>query len=330
MEKELNLQQNIQSAIIFLNTFNLSLEKQDNLTTLSKLKIYNNNKEVGELSFKNNKVVIKAKTNLGILEAEYDFIKASFYIDKEFDNMIFLDWKSTIDYTIKKDIRTTLKGDFILSCYLDSDLETKCICRSTLECEIDDKKVFSLNLNKNKKIFSLNIDYNDIKEIIEISPPSSQTNYVFHRLSKGKLNERKGYPYTKYFEIKENDDRKQDKLKTTCFIEEYKNRIVNIENIYNKKNKNSSKDLLFEIKEILTQINPDILDRIKELKTKFNLNNLSLIENLMNSSFYNQKQNDIHSLLEINPPHNLNDLYFKNNNENIFLTLINENKVLKK
>ena len=99
LEKNLTLEQNICAAKIFLNTFGFKLEDVRNLTESSKIKIFNKSmNEVGELHFNNQKVVITAKYNKITLTASYDFAKMFGFVDVGYDNELFGQWFSKINF----------------------------------------------------------------------------------------------------------------------------------------------------------------------------------------------------------------------------------------
>lgn len=130
----LNPNQEIRSAIVFLNTFGLILEEKENLTDTMHLHIFDKeNNTVGEVYFENEKVKIEANSNFGFIHANYDFAKIQGFSDIDSPGCpIFMEWQNKINYTIEENNKKKFSGEFLVNNNMDEVYGMNCSCHMTL------------------------------------------------------------------------------------------------------------------------------------------------------------------------------------------------------
>lgn len=100
-KRYLTLEQNLCSARIFLNIFDLVLETNEEINEFTKLNIFDkNNNSVGILYFENGVVKIQSITSLGNLRANYDIAEFGGFQDLEYGGA-FVQWNHVIKFQVE-------------------------------------------------------------------------------------------------------------------------------------------------------------------------------------------------------------------------------------
>ena len=346
-QKDLSYEQNIRSAIIFLNTFGLILEEQDYLDENSKLKIINDNfNEVGELYFENGYVKINTKTNFGDMTAQYENSKYSGFADRESasgrfpSGPRFAEWCAKINYEIKKDEQNRFKGNIILTSSIDDEFGINCLFHPEISYYYNDEEIMKIYFQAHGKTFCSEVTSSDIKETIDMQPADVFGEYIKHIITKGKWdNERHGYEYQKYFGITRKSSVERNVLKQLIYEDKYLYENVQLLKYVNKvNNEDSNKESVIQKGLLMQEIDPDMSLQIKKIEKFFTSGNVNLINNFINISMQSWSDEEIEALLGIkrepmkyqNGADNLYDAYFGIGKDNKFLPESAQKKLMPK
>lgn len=355
---DLTYEQNIRSAIIFLNTFGLVLDDVKNLTGDSEIKIFNKEyQEVGTVCFVNNNVIINAQTDFGKLDASYDCAAIDGFIDYESSNSglclyeetsefgeyresyaMFVEWSNNIDYSIQIDDTRKMLGEILIECTMDSEFGKKCICHPTIEYWENDKKIIVMEFQKDGYNFKMEISNEDAHEIISISPFNEYNSYIFHKITKGEYDSEKiSYPYSKLAGIALKSSTENNMLSVLAVEKEYNNIISHQQAECKKISSDENKEAVIQKGKIMQEIDPAMYERIKQLRDFFTLNGISLFDNFICISLSSFSDEEIEALFGIdrgkmkfqNHTDNLCDAYYGTNEEAIFFQKNNTKQLLK-
>lgn len=358
MKKSMTYKQNIRGAMIFLNTFGLFLEELENLTEDSVINIYDENgQKVGNVSFRDDDVVINAITNFGKLEASYNCAEMSGFIDYENNsigelsisnsdkifsfidlvnsNPMFIEWCNDISYSIKIDDSRRITGQFLISCSVDSEYGIKCTCHPTLEYWENDKRSIVIGLQNNGNNFKAQIFNKDDSETICVSPYADFGEYILHRVIKGTYDSKKyGYPYRKMSGVTVKSHSERNILKVLSIEEEYDNLISHKSSECAKVcEDDQNEEAIIQRGMIMQEIDSTMYDSIKKLRTFFTFNEVPFLDNLICVSLQNFSSKEINALFGIeeiemnfqNNTNNLCDAYYGKTKKNINKKLLKNN-----
>ncbi len=331
LEKNLTLRQNICAARIFLNAFGFILDKVDEISELSKIKIYNNSlKYVGDLYFENKKVIIVAKYNHGTLRANYDMVKMTGFIDTEYNNALFGQWETKINFKIANDDNKLISGEFLLISSMDSQYGILCKCHPLINISITGKHNISIKILRDGSFFYSDFHTDNYKEIIDYDAIKGN---IYHTTEKQDFNQLK--IYKKYIGIF-NDSSDEIHI----FLEETQNgKTLKYQNKLVKKiNKDDIISSSIQKGLLIQKIDDNLLKKLELLREILTIDNISILDNLIFVCYDNYASEEIVALLGTNRANNvyqnneenLTKAYFEIGKQNSFLSLDQQKRLLKK
>ncbi len=338
LEKKLTLEQNICAAKIFLNTFGFKLEDVRNLTESSKIKIFNKSmNEVGELHFNNQKVVITAKYNKITLTASYDFAKMFGFVDVGYDNELFGQWFSKINFKIDNSV-DSIKGEFLVTNTADSEFGISCQCHPLITLNIPNQGDFVFKILRDGSIFYFEFNTKNYSELIEIS---SNFECIRHVIKKGEFDREKNkYVYKKDVGIFNASEDGIDKDKLHVFLNEEQNgrTLAYQSKLVKKIDKNNYRKTNIQCGLLMQKFDNNMLKKVQLLREILTIDDISLLDNLISVCYDNYTDEELVALLGIKRPafvyqdgaENLTDSYFGIGKESMFLLPNEQKQLLKK
>ena len=299
-EQILTLEQGLCSIQIFLNALGLTLEQRRSVNENSIIKVFNSlHRQVGKVSFYEDKIIIKSITALGILNASYQIPKVSRFVDYEVSNAENIKWNNKIDYSIEKSVNEKFTGEFVLNCTMDSELGNSCTCLPILNYEIDGKNIMSLKLLRNGKMLEVAINKGSYYENINIMPHDNLNGFFRHDIIKNKIKEdgeiKKYRRYSGVFSNGRNSNQLHVFLEETFGDEtiDFKNKWVT------KVGDEKSQDLLIQKGELMQKLDPDMFYKIKLIKDLLTNKGVSLFDNFVGLCYGNFSDDQMKALLGI-------------------------------
>lgn len=331
----LTLNQNLCSAKIFLNLFNLYLEEKEEVRHYDKLKIFNSeNQEVGKLEFKDGIINIESLTSLGKLSANYEISKFWGLNDLEFGGGL-VEWVHNINFNI--DGEQKFDGDLQIDIVMDTDFGKYCRTHSIIRYIDKDNNNVVLKFMNDGKPFSYEAKRDDFREVLEVDPWSDFESYMYHIIRDGKYDkEKSNWPYESLKFVWHNGDNDKNHLRTISqLIENYKYKEWKKE-LYKKSG--TDKEATIQKGLLMHKIDSDFSKKIEELINLFKKDNVSFFTNLINVTFDKVSEEeikalfgtDIQKIVYYNGENNLLDAYFNTKRNNQFLPENIYSKVLKK
>lgn len=333
MEKRLTNEQNIRSAIIFLNTFGLTLEEKDTIIDGEVLKVYSGDKEVGKVNINEDQFIIETASNFGLLKASYDIAKYSAFVDIESivdeDYAKYAQWANEITYTIEQNDQIKMQGTFNVTCTADTEFGIKCLCHPTCTYYAKDGSQIEIKMQKDGSLFNYKYKKDEIKEDIDFDLFNPYLGYFHHTISKGEYENGKGWPYIEHYGVSDKSEKDNHLLVARDYITEYGNRTKYNSLEVEKVSKTDEDQLLKQKIELIQLVGKPAFKRIQSLIDFFKVERVSLIDNFINVSMAFYTDEEIKGLLGINRQKmtfqngvdNLNDAYFGITDDNNFFLL---------
>lgn len=337
MEKYLTLEQNLCGAKLFLNFFGLNLELKENVTEFDKVKIYDaNSNEVGVVSFSEGTVNINCLTNFGELAANYEIGKFFGFRDIETDCGVFTEWRHPIKFKLSN---KKLEGDLMMHVCVDTTFGINFRTHATLKYTDKGKKKVTLEFMDNGNPFSYVASKDDFKEEIKISPWNDFEPYMYHTIRDGKYDEENHcFPYEKVSSIWHNGYKDKKHLVTVDTLIKDFEVLKDSKKFHDRTGEDNSIESTIQKGNIIHEIDESFAIKIQEIIDEFNIDDVSLIENLISTSFYRHTDEEIKALFGIDikkmkyysDADNVIDAYFINNKKNLFVPEHSYAKLLNK
>ncbi len=324
-KKKLTYEQNIRSALVFLNTFGLKMEEKEVLTDGTSLKVYDNINIVGKVDIVGEKVVIKAALNHGILEASYDVAKFSGFIDYESNNAKFMHWETNISYSVKDTSeKKVMTGDFIITCSADSEYGIKCLCHPTFSCSLDNGTFLELQIQKNGNLFKMESTQDDLYEMISVRPYDGDDGYFRYILTKEKYDH--DCPYMEVYTVSDKSALQDHILQVRHIIDKHGDISVLQSTEVERNDELTSDQSLEQVIDLIQKVGGKAFERIQQIVDYFRTDQISLIHNFIAVSMTSYTDDEIKGLLGINRvpmqfqngTDNLMDAYFGINQNDVF------------
>ena len=259
--------QNICSARVFLNAFGLILENVDDINEFSKIKIFDKNSNVvGNLYFDNGKVIINAEYNNCTLKANYNISKLFGFKDIECGNALFCEWSSKIYFKADND-KIKLNGEFLINSSADSALGIRCTCHPLIICDISNKGITTLKIQRDGRTFGIENKFNNYHEIIDIIPFDDWFGYLVHDIKKGDWDKQKGgYPYRRFASIRRsaNVGKERHKLRKFLSEEEFSDTKYYKEESVPKIKNDNSREAVIQKGLLMKEIDPEMFKKMSE------------------------------------------------------------------
>lgn len=331
----LTLNQNLCSARIFLNLFNLSLEEKEEVKHYDKLRIFNSeNLEVGKVNFKDGIVNIECMTSLGRLNANYEISKFWGLNDLEVGGGL-VEWVHNINFNV--DGEQKFDGDIQIGASMDTDFGNRCRTHSIIRYIDKDNNNVVLKFMEDGKPFSYEAKKEGFREVLEIDPWCDYESYMYHIIRKGEYDkEKSNWPYESLKFVWHNGDNDKNHLRTISqLIENYKYKEWKKE-LYEKSG--TDKEATIQKGLLMHKIDSDFVKKIEELINLFKKDNVSFFTNLIDVAFDKVSEEEIKALFGTNikkityynGADNLLDAYFNTKRNSQFLPEKVYSKVLKK
>ena len=337
MEYDLNVQQNLCAARLFLNLFNLSIEENENYNESSEIKIKDiNNNYVGTIFFINDNIIINACTSIGILKANYKKTKLWGLGDLEL-NESFLKWKHDIKYTIYG--KSIISGDTQIGLHFDTNSYKYCALHSTIKYIDENSNKVVINIQDDGFNFCYNAKGVNFEEKLTINPNNEFEANMYHSIYKGQPNRDKFFRYPYSYVKKINTEYKYDKKYISAFSNIINNyNIIDREyNCYYSLGDHYDKQDIIQKGVLMQKIDPTFKEKIQEIFLFFENDDLSFLNNLIDMSFDNYSEEErlalfglkINKLLYYNNATNVLDAYLGTNGNSPFknskIKLLNNN-----
>ncbi len=314
MNYYLNAKQNIKAASVFLNVFNLKLENKKNINRYLHLKIYAGEKPVGVLTYQEGKILMNAKINDYILEANYEIPLISGA--KNAHNTYFLSssWCTKINYKLYQQENNYIEGTFDLGCLHSAYDNNHIIYQSSFHLINDKKQVLNVNINKHS-LLALEANRNDTSDTIIINP--ERTKFFVHIHNKL---DKKNYE-REYIEITNDEELNPNHV---FYYKEYNN--IKLDEVDKDLPHTNAfdEDKNFTKGRLIHKLSPQTFPLITSINTYLKENYMNILSNFIALSLNNYSSEDIINLLGINDSnfanydaYNLNDLYFDNDFETV-------------
>ena len=336
MEKKfLNLEQTICGARIFLNIFDLKLEEYEVLDENSTLMVFNSlNHTVGNVSFKEGKILIAVNSSFGFLNASYDIPELNGIIDAESNNAKFAEWQSNIEFKIDNFVEE-LSGTFLLDSIIDTEFGISCRCHPLIEYKVDGRKIFELKMQRDLKTFAVYFMDGENIETIEISPYNGQ-HFLEHTIKTGEYNSQKGgRPYEKGALVCTKSEKETDELIGLSFEEKYGVQVGDFIRESHTRKGTTSREYTMQKGLLMQKIDPGMYTKLKYLRAFFLTKDVSLLDNLIAICYNSYSKGEIEALFGFpkkqiefqDGAHNLTDSYFGIGRNNKFLSLEAQKKL---
>lgn len=270
-------EQNIRSAIIFLNTFGLKLEEKDNLDENTKLKIINaNDEQVGELYFDGDSIKMKALCAFGSLKAEYKKAAYDGEVDAELGKVKYAKWHNTINYSIEKNAREKFSGDVIFETNFDDDYGYIFFVRPLIRYYLDDKERIKMRFFRDSRYIDIEIKDKDNK-VEEIDFSSILYNIIYGCNSNGSYD----FKNTEEYSVR------VYKSKLIGVDRVVKNgKVISQEEIEEPQESCSGADYYIQQGKLMQRINPNMVKKIADIENLFKAENVNLLNNFLNVSLH--------------------------------------------
>lgn len=179
----LSLEQNLAGARIFLNLFNLHLENKKEINQSTSLEILDrSNQPVGTLRFENGKVVMKSKTAIGDLSAQYPL--SAFFGFKDIEcGGAFAEWKHQISF--KVDGSQCFLGNMQMDIIMDTDFGNKCVFHTNLNYKDPFGRRVNINIMEGGNVFHYVAAKKGFKEELRIDPWNDMDSFMYHGIQHG-------------------------------------------------------------------------------------------------------------------------------------------------
>lgn len=338
MEKQyLTLKQNLCSAKIFLNLFNLFLEVPKDINEFTKIKIFNQtNCEMGMLYFENGVVKIQSVTSLGNLNANYDIATFGGFEDLECGGA-FVSWNHVIQFQV--DGKQSFNGDIQIGVSMDTHFGNNCRVHSKIKYIDENNNEVVLKFMDDGKPFSYEAKNDGFREVLEIDPWSDFESYMYHIIRYGEYDRNIfSFPNESIRFVWHNGDNDRNHLRTVSHIVKDSQTIEWKDQLYESVGKNDSIESTIQKGLLMQQIDPDFSKKIIELINLFKKDNVSFFTNLIDVTFkkVNDEERkalfgvDMEKIIFYNGADNLLEAYFGIKENNMFLPKEVYTKVLKK
>lgn len=341
MRRELDYNVSIRAAIIFLNTFGLTLEEKYILNDGDNINIYDNEKNVvGSVILNGSVIKMKAKSNYGILNASYETGSMIGFIDLESKcekPPKYVEWSNNISYKIYNDKNLLMKGNFSIRISADEEFGVKCSVHPSFIYFPNDGGMLEAKFQTDGKVFYLEYKKDDLSEKIELTPYCDT--YFLHQITKGKFEH--SWPYIRFYSLRNGAVSGLNDAFETLFVESINGKVTNKEFKTEKKiaeeyDVSKSQELLNQ-KAFLTQgIGSEAFNRIQNIIKFFIVNDNSLIDNFLSVSLNSYSDSQIKGFLGIerkrfmfqNGTDNLEEAYFgQNKNRLLDWNFIDEDNI---
>lgn len=320
---QLTREQNVKSAVIFLNNFNLKLEEQEGLNKNSRLRILDCiGDPVGELYFDGEYIKLKTLSPFGILNAKY---KRSFYnvvFDKSNGAVKYCTWISNINFDIYKHNDEKYKGSFLTDATIDENGKRNIEAQLSIGFMLDDKEVSHVGLmsfgdGNYKMSIEDDIGYDEI--------------YYDHRCISHKRKTNDGGDIETV--VVEDDGI----IAVINDVSQDENQVFygNItEEVAEPKIEDKRKQMI----RMMSENNPDLKKRVNDIRSFFSANDCDLLNNAIDTCFVTSSNEDVLELLGLsdkkityqNGSNNLRDAYFGKDSEEFKLSPKMHRKLKKK
>lgn len=311
------LEQNLCSAKIFLNIFDLVLENKKDINQFTKLKIFDRNSNpVGILSFENESVKIKGVTNLGTLEADYNITDLCGIRNQKYSWATVI-WTHEIKFIV--DGEQSFSGNMQIAAYVNAPFGNDCRLHTTIKYLDKDNKTVELKIMDDGTPFSYEAWKENFNESLEINPWSKNKTMIWHSI------ERKDDD--KYIKTVCYDE-KTDEITTHSLIIEGDQIKEDKTSKYKSVGKKDSIELTIQQGVLMQAIDTKFSIKIVDLINLFKNGNVSFLENLIDVAFNTVNEaerkalfgTDIKRINYHNGANNLLDAYFCPNENNHFLS----------
>lgn len=317
MEKHLTLEQNIRSAIIFLNIWGLKLEEKEKLNSNSVLQIYDqNNITVGEVRFDGNKTIMTANYNEINLEASYDNPVLGSLYDGDDRSILFGSWASNIFFEAKSSNFKELSGNFEIGCSIDSELGIKCNCRSLIKYIDCSDEIVEITLCRDGKMLGIKANTTDKSDVIDIMPWDDFNGFIVHDFRNNCENDN-GLPIRLYARITKSpaDDKNLRQYLHTQFKE--------LELTWDELVPKEKNDDLIQKGSLMRQIDSSMFEKIREIRQKLMIGDVSFFANLISACYNDFSDEEIKMLIGVDK----STFTFQNSSNNLthaYLGMCNE------
>lgn len=322
-KNNLNVFQNLNSGRVFLNIFGLKLEDKKEIDKLFRLKIFDSkDEEVGLLYFKDGHINIDVNSNFGKIAASYDIAEIS---KKGHDNFL-LEWQNKVNFTVVSNNKINFKGNIVFECSVDSEFEVHCITNSSIEFNKYPKKII-MEFMKNGHEFRYKEISDEYFEQLEVNCYDFVNGFIKHQIRKGRYDREKlGYPYIQFYGILPvNSDK--EKIRVHAFSQGYLEILFYMQQEVLSEFELDSKASIIQKGLLMKKLDPDFFKKIEEIRNLFINDDVSLLDNFIDISFYNYTDEQIKSLFGFdiqrikyqNGATNLVNAYYGIEKNNIFL-----------
>lgn len=293
MKKHLTLEQNIHSAIIFLNIWGLKLEKKEELNSGSVLQIYDqNNITVGEVRFDGNKTIMTANYNEINLEASYDNPVFGSFDDEDDKSILFGNWSSNIIFEAKGSNFKGLSGNFEIGCFIDSESGIKCNCRSLIKYIDCSDEIVEITMCQDGKMLGIAANTTDKSDVIDIMPWDDFNGFIVHdvRNSNKKDNSLPNRLYARITKSPDDDKNLRQYLHT---------QFHELELIWDELVPKEKNDDLIQKGLLMRQIDSTMFEKIREVRQKLMIGDVPFFDNLVSACYNDFSDKEIIMLIGV-------------------------------
>ena len=312
-EKYLTLKQNLPAARVFLNTFGFTLEESKDINEFSRIKIYDKEMNaVGELYFDNGKVIINAKYNNHVLNANYEIAKIKGFTDIENDNALFGEWFSKINFQIENNEDIKINGEFSLINIADTQFGSSCTAHALLNCKGTNNENITIQILREGLEFGFVIKDHEYTETLNIRLWDPVNGFILHDIRK-KYDEQKGYPYRKYAGVFHGNE---NNLHVFSTEDEYNNNLSQYSKFVPKEDNYTTEVIQKGL--LMQQLDDSVIKKINYLRSVLLIDDTPLLDNLISVCYDSYTDEELYALLGINRvkmtyqngKDNLKDSYF--------------------
>jgi hypothetical protein len=299
-KKKLSYEQNVQAAILFLNMFDLYVEKKEEILIGDTLKIMTADEiNVGFIGLGEDAISITSQTDLGFLTALYE--TSSFYglADLECPGF-FVQWGTEINYSIAKNDIEKITGVSMIDCTMDTEFGTHFIGRQTLDYLVKENKVMSLKFMLDGEVFDAQFFCGDEHEIIEVRPHDDLNGFINHVIKKG---EKYPFQYRKISGIYSAGNKQRHQFISLTMTEKFRKEYDIKRKIHNKieykesDGSDNSSGTIIKMGKIMQDLDPDMYEKIEYIRELLSAGNVSLLDSFISVSLGNYKAEEVQALL---------------------------------